>query len=98
VWWIVGQLEAALDFLRKLPADATLDVSAFNVACGVGVDVSREELAAAIHAEADKNMERLVEDRYLFPTGNLLVRALGCCGPNSLTFHKCLWISAVIAA
>jgi len=65
------QLDAALDYLKKLPADAVLDASGFEAACGIGVDVTREEIAAAIAAEAEKVKDRLLEDRYLFPIGNL---------------------------
>lgn len=67
------QLEAALEFFKKLAGDAALDEKAFEAACGVGVDVSREEIVAAVTAEAEKNNARPEEERYPFTVGNLLV-------------------------
>lgn len=74
MWLCPSQLDAALDFLKKLPADADLDVKAFELSCGIGVNITREELVAAVTGEVEKNRERLLEDRYLFPIGNLQVQ------------------------
>lgn len=69
------QLDAALDFLKRLPADASLDLAAFEAACGIGVEVSRDEIVAAVREEVERNKERLIAERYLFPIGNLQVCA-----------------------
>jgi hypothetical protein len=71
----IGQLDAAFDFLSHLEPGAPLSEAAFNAACGVGVEVSRAEIEAAVAVEADNNKAVLLEERYLFN-----VSALQVCG------------------
>ena len=81
-----AQLDAAYEFLAALPADAAVDGKAFASACGVGVEIARSEIEAAIAAEIEKNKAALLEERYTFITGLLLVRAL----PRDLCLSSCV--------
>lgn len=76
------QISEAVAFLKKLPANATviflfsvqfqLDQAAFEVACGSGIEVSDEEIQAAVNALIERNKEALVEQRYCFPINQLM--------------------------
>eukprot|EP00898_Chlorokybus_atmophyticus_P007746 jgi/Chlat1/7973/Chrsp69S07406 len=67
----VPQLDAALAFLAALGAEA-LDEKVFEQAAGVGVVVSREDIAAAVTNVLDKHKARVLEERYRTNVGLLL--------------------------
>ncbi|KAJ2157409.1 Glutaminyl-tRNA synthetase [Coemansia sp. RSA 552] len=56
------QLQAATKFCSK--NDPAADEAAFDEACGVGIVVSDEEIAAAIKAVLDGTRDKLVSERY----------------------------------
>ncbi|XP_013387414.1 glutamine--tRNA ligase [Lingula anatina] len=68
------QLNAALDYLLHHPMDPT-DIKAFETACGVGVEVSPEQIEEAVEAVIKKYKSKLVEERYRFNSGLLLKEA-----------------------
>ena len=79
------QISEAVAYLKKLPANATvclfsykkvfyfqLDQSAFETACGSGIEVSDEEIAESVAALIEKNKEALIAQRYCFPINQLM--------------------------
>jgi hypothetical protein len=68
------QLDAAIEFLRTVPSDGVVDEAAFATACGFGIEVSKEEVEAAVAREIEAKRAVLVEQRYLFTHMTLLVR------------------------
>eukprot|EP00899_Mesostigma_viride_P004950 jgi/Mesvir1/14456/Mv11503-RA.2 len=71
----VQQLEAALSHMAKVGSDATVNVAEFEAACGVGVTVTAEQVAAAVTSIVAKNKEMLLEERYHANVGKLLAEA-----------------------
>lgn len=57
-----AQLDGALEFLGKLGSEA-LDRAAFEEAAGVGVEVTPEQLRAAVAEVIEAHRERLLEER-----------------------------------
>ena len=66
------QLNGAIGFLKKVADGEELDVAAFEAACGAGVDVTQEEVDAAVAAVIAEHKEELVENRYRFSIAKLL--------------------------
>lgn len=71
----VSQLDAAFDFLSHLEAGVPVPEAAFKEACGVGVEVTRPEIEAAVAVEVENNKALLLEERYLFNVSALQARA-----------------------
>ncbi|KAI0524077.1 hypothetical protein KFK09_003441 [Dendrobium nobile] len=65
-----AQLDAAFAFLMNVGPE-TYQLKDFEEACGVGVEVSLEEVKAAINAVLEENMDALLEQRYRINVGNL---------------------------
>eukprot|EP00873_Tetraselmis_striata_P027831 jgi/Tetstr1/448095/TSEL_035394.t1 len=68
------QLSGAHDFLKAL-GDGDLSVADFDLASGVGVVVTPEEIAAAVAAQVKAVEAQLKEDRYHYNTNILLGKA-----------------------
>jgi glutaminyl-tRNA synthetase len=49
-----------------------LDLPAFEVACGSGIEVTDEEIGAAVDALIEKNKEALLTSRYCFPINQFM--------------------------
>ncbi|XP_077213013.1 glutamine-tRNA ligase, putative / glutaminyl-tRNA synthetase, putative / GlnRS isoform X2 [Tasmannia lanceolata] len=64
------QLETALSFLGSVGPD-NFQLNDFEVACGVGVDVSIEEIQCAAAEVLEENMDSILEQRYRINVGNL---------------------------
>ncbi|KAJ3692027.1 hypothetical protein LUZ60_012377 [Juncus effusus] len=65
-----AQLDAAFSFLTNVgPEPFQLDK--FEQACGVGVEVSKEEIQSAVKTVLAENMNAIVEQRYHINVGNL---------------------------
>eukprot|EP00166_Cyanidium_caldarium_P004981 ctg_563.g148 len=72
-----AKLDAACEYLTALGKAGTatpesLDVAAFNDACGAGVHYDDEALRAAVEAELQAVRSELLERRYAFPVGVLM--------------------------
>lgn len=65
-----AQLDAAFAFLLNVGPD-TYQFKDFEEACGVGVEVSLEEVKATINAVLEENMDGILEQRYRINVGNL---------------------------
>ncbi|KAI0243723.1 Glutaminyl-tRNA synthetase [Massospora cicadina] len=63
------QVAAAIAFCEGLEAGTDVPSEAFNVACGVGVEVTGEKVAEVVAATVEASKGRVVEERYslLFP-------------------------------
>jgi glutaminyl-tRNA synthetase len=59
-----AQLDAACDHLRKLASAPLEDVPAFELACGVGVSVTAEQIAGASARAVAASEAKLAEQRY----------------------------------
>ena len=68
------QVMEAVKYLNKLSRtnDAELDEKEFDKQCGVGIQVSNEELAEKIRQIVKENEQELLEQRYLFPYKTLI--------------------------
>ncbi|KAF8439227.1 tRNA synthetases class I, catalytic domain-containing protein [Terfezia claveryi] len=61
------QIQAALEHLRGLEAEGKLgeySEEVFERECGVGVEFTKEEIAAIVKQYVDSNKERIAEERY----------------------------------
>ncbi|XP_020114560.1 glutamine--tRNA ligase isoform X2 [Ananas comosus] len=65
-----AQLDAALSFLSNVGPES-FSVEKFDEACGVGVDVSVEEIQSTVTAVLEENMNAILEQRYHINVGNL---------------------------
>ncbi|KAH7657425.1 Glutamine-tRNA synthetase protein [Dioscorea alata] len=65
-----AQLDGAFSFLVKVGA-ASFDLKEFEEACGVGVDVSVEEIESTVNAVLDGNMSAILEQRHSINVGKL---------------------------
>ncbi|XP_051965125.1 glutamine--tRNA ligase [Xyrauchen texanus] len=68
------QLTAALDFVKSHPQDP-VNQSEFETACGVGVEVTPEQIEDAVERIIKKYKEQLLAERYLFNMGILMGEA-----------------------
>ncbi|XP_051526111.1 glutamine--tRNA ligase [Myxocyprinus asiaticus] len=68
------QLSVALDFVKSHPQDP-VDQSEFEMACGVGVEVTPEQIEDAVELIIKKHKEQLLAERYLFNMGILMGEA-----------------------
>ena len=66
-----GQVEAAVKFMKRQPESGDVDYAALDAFCGVGVDPSEEEIAAAVAAGIEAHRDELLEGRYSV-AGNVL--------------------------
>lgn len=66
------QLQAALDYLKSVSPGASLNVAAFEEACGVGVDVGPEEVRSTVAALIDRHRQEMLAERYRFNMGKIL--------------------------
>ena len=60
------QLEAAIAFMRALPEGDAVDAASFEESCGVGVEVSDDELHSAVATLLKEHEEQLIAERYRF--------------------------------
>nr|XP_019704988.1 glutamine--tRNA ligase isoform X2 [Elaeis guineensis] len=65
-----AQLDAALTFLSNVGPEA-FQSKDFEESCGVGVEVSIEEIQSAVTAMLEENMDAILELRYHINVGNL---------------------------
>ncbi|EAL62672.1 glutamine-tRNA ligase [Dictyostelium discoideum AX4] len=65
-------LQACLDYLRRT-ANEELNVAEFEQSCGVGVVITREQVAQAVSDYINKNKSDLLEKRYQFNIGGILM-------------------------
>lgn len=68
------QLTCAISYLKANPK-LPLDTASFNKECGVGVEVSPEEIESVIEKIIKKNEDELLKKRYQFNIGKLLGEA-----------------------
>uniref|UniRef100_H2Z216 Probable glutamine--tRNA ligase n=1 Tax=Ciona savignyi TaxID=51511 RepID=H2Z216_CIOSA len=68
------QLNCALDYLKNNPS-MPLDESKFSEASGVGVEVSPAQIEDVIEKLVEANKAELLEQRYKFNTGKILMNA-----------------------
>eukprot|EP00164_Ancoracysta_twista_P004428 GFYU01005976.1.p1 GENE.GFYU01005976.1~~GFYU01005976.1.p1 ORF type:complete len:267 (+),score=118.25 GFYU01005976.1:60-803(+) len=66
-----AQLDVALPFLNAL-GESKVDVAKFEEACGVGVEVSADQVTAAVKAYVDSVKEKMVAERYRYNVGEAL--------------------------
>ncbi|XP_070559833.1 glutamine--tRNA ligase-like [Ptychodera flava] len=66
-----AQLTAALDFFKNNPVDP-FDTKAFEESCGIGVQVTPEQIEEAVEAVINKNKDALLEKRYHFNMGTMM--------------------------
>ncbi|XP_020966730.1 glutamine--tRNA ligase isoform X2 [Arachis ipaensis] len=66
-----AQLDAALAFLAAIGPD-NLDLKKFEEACGVGIEVSTEDIQNAVNEVFEENKEKILELRYRINVGELL--------------------------
>ncbi|BBN05975.1 glutaminyl-tRNA synthetase [Marchantia polymorpha subsp. ruderalis] len=67
----IPQVEAAFGFLSKFGPEP-YNLAEFESACGVGVEVSQEEIQAAVKAVIEKQKDMLLQQRYRANVGILL--------------------------
>lgn len=65
-----AQLDEALKFLANIGTE-NFQLSEFEKACGVGVDVSVEEIVSSVSLVLQENMKTIMEQRYRINVGNL---------------------------
>jgi glutaminyl-tRNA synthetase len=65
------QLTAALEYFKSNPMDP-VNASSFEESCGVGVVVTREDIAKAVTEAVENAREELIERRYRFNVGQLM--------------------------
>ncbi|XP_051146108.1 glutamine--tRNA ligase, cytoplasmic [Andrographis paniculata] len=65
-----AQLEAAFSFLAATASDS-LKVDDFEAACGVGVEVSQEDIESAVDEIFEENKSSIIEQRYRTNVGEL---------------------------
>lgn len=66
------QVDAAIKFAKKCTRDQPIDTSKFEEECGVGVDVSADDIKKLVSDFIKKIESTLIEDRYLTKVGQLL--------------------------
>ncbi|KAK6048366.1 glutamine--tRNA ligase, non-specific RNA binding region part 2, partial [Cooperia oncophora] len=66
------QLTAALDYLLTNAVHDDVDIAALEKACGVGVNVTVDEIEDAVSGVIEKYKKQLVTERYAFNVGKLL--------------------------
>jgi glutaminyl-tRNA synthetase len=64
------QVDAAIKFAKK--SGASLDIAKFEEECGVGVEISPEDIRNQVADFINKNKAQLMKDRYLTKVGQLL--------------------------
>ncbi|ONK55951.1 uncharacterized protein A4U43_C10F2620 [Asparagus officinalis] len=65
-----AQLDAALSFLSNIGPES-FNENEFEEACGVGVEVSLDEIHSSVTAVLKENMDAILDLRYHFNVGNL---------------------------
>ncbi|ERN05736.1 glutamine--tRNA ligase isoform X1 [Amborella trichopoda] len=65
-----AQLDSALSFLANSGPES-FNVKEFEEACGVGVDISTEEIENIVNMVLEENMGTILEQRYRVNVGNL---------------------------
>ncbi|XP_033643669.1 glutamine--tRNA ligase-like [Asterias rubens] len=68
------QLTAALDFFKSHPSDP-VDAKAFELACGIGVVITPEQIEDAVESVIKKHTAELMEKRYHYSMGILMGEA-----------------------
>ncbi|XP_077980161.1 glutamine--tRNA ligase-like [Glandiceps talaboti] len=71
-----AQLTAALDFFKSNPVDP-IDTKAFEEACGVGVNITPEQIEEAVEEVIKKNKDGLIESRYRYNIGSMMAEVRG---------------------
>uniref|UniRef100_A0A182JSA6 Probable glutamine--tRNA ligase n=1 Tax=Anopheles christyi TaxID=43041 RepID=A0A182JSA6_9DIPT len=66
------RVDTALEYVLSNVTKATFDAAAFDVACGVGVVVTPEEIERAVETTIAKYRNNIVEQRYRYNVGKLL--------------------------
>ncbi|KAG6533297.1 hypothetical protein ZIOFF_007164 [Zingiber officinale] len=72
-----AQLDAALAFLSTVGPEP-FNLNEFEEVCGVGVDVSIEEIESSVNTVLEENMNAILEQRYHFNVGNLCGQVRKC--------------------
>ncbi|KCV72862.1 hypothetical protein H696_00435 [Fonticula alba] len=70
------QLDAAFEFMATQAVDAVIDLDGFDLACGVGVVITPNQIEAAVAAVLNANKKQLDERRYRVPAGLLISQIL----------------------
>ncbi len=70
------QVEGGMKFLKKLGGDELGDVGVLEEACGVGMEVSQEEIKACVASVIAQHEAKLKEMRYHMNTSPLLGQAM----------------------
>ncbi|XP_038054091.1 glutamine--tRNA ligase-like, partial [Patiria miniata] len=65
------QLTAALDYFKSHPTDP-IDVKAFESACGIGVEITPEQVEEAVEVVIKKHSAGLLEKRYHYNMGSIM--------------------------
>lgn len=74
-----NQLDGALEYMSACGSEP-VDVAAFEEAAGVGVDVSPQQVSAAVAEVVETNKPALIEQRYALNANVLLGQArIGVC-------------------
>jgi len=68
------KLDAAVTYLKKLGLDE-MDIADFEKNCGVGVEVTAEDIKATAKQIIDEKQEEIKKTRYRTPIGMLLLKA-----------------------
>uniref|UniRef100_A0A8C5QMP1 glutamine--tRNA ligase n=1 Tax=Leptobrachium leishanense TaxID=445787 RepID=A0A8C5QMP1_9ANUR len=68
------QLKAALDYVKAHPVDP-IDAGDFERECGIGVSVTPEQIEDSVEAVIQKHKSELLEERYRFNMGLLMMEA-----------------------
>nr|KAF6335674.1 hypothetical protein mPipKuh1_014431 [Pipistrellus kuhlii] len=66
-----AQLSAALEYVRSHPLDP-IDPVDFERECGVGIEVTPEQIEAAVEVAIQRHRPQLLEERYHFNMGLLM--------------------------
>lgn len=67
------KLVAAMDYLLANPT--SIDTKEFEQSAGVGINITSEQISAEVKAQIEKNRKDMLEKRYRFNFGGLIVEA-----------------------
>lgn len=86
------QLLEAMAFVKKLAPDEPLDQAAFEDAAGVGIEVSDEEIKAAVDSAIAEKRDEMLTERYVLrqcvALGHLLMESVRYCFPVFSLMYK----------
>jgi len=67
------RVNAALEYLISNASSKAIDMAELDQACGVGVVVTPEQIENAVEKVLNANKDEILEKRYRFPVGQLMV-------------------------